>query len=746
MGFGRWGVDVKAIVIAVALLVLDCSASLGSGELWSARYNGTGNGFDRATAVAVDSDGNVVVTGQSNGGGASGQDYATVKYSPVGSQLWVRRYNGTESTDDFATAIAVDSSGNVYVTGYCNYGPGAANDYTTIKYSPTGGLLWVSRYNAPYGSNDEAHAIAVDSDGNVYVTGSSNGDGTGQDYATVKYDTLGNQKWAARYNGPGNGSDNARAIALGPSGTVYVTGESYGGSGVGYDYATLKYNSSGAQQWAARYNGPPNGDDGAYGIAVSAGGEVFVTGASDGSGSGTDYATVKYNSGGGQSWLARYNGPANGDDSAYAIALDPWGSVCVTGQSRGLSSVTDYATVKYDPSGSQQWVARYNGPGNDNDGANAIVVDSDGNICVTGLSVGSGSDYDYATVKYDPWGSVQWTARYNGPANGFDEAKGIALDASGNVCVTGASAGSAMADYATLKYDGVPPAGVVSINSGAAYTTTTSVTLSLYASDAGTGVATMRFSNDGTGWTSWEAYATTRIWTLLPGNGLKKVFVQYKDQMGNTSTCADTIVLGTPVSLSSAKSAPAGTLVIVTGQVVTARFWWPSYDDFCYIEDPSRPCGIRMSETIGGCGAVLDVAGTTALVNDEKVLQPLTWKIVSRDGSVDPLGMTNKALGGGPWNYDSGTGSGQPGITDATGLNNIGLLVLVWGKVVEVNTSEKWYKLDDGSAVTLKVQLDDSTGSTLPKPNTYIWVKGISSCELYRGSLLRLVLVSSDSL
>jgi uncharacterized delta-60 repeat protein len=361
------------------------------------------------------------------------------------AQEWVARYNGPGNSYDEAKAIAVDNNGNVYVTGR-SYGHGTDYDYATIKYNSNGQQLWVTRYNGPGNNWDVATAIAVDNNGNVYVTGYSVG--TASDYATIKYNSNGQEEWVRRYNGPVNSDDYATAIAVDNNGNVYVTGYSYNDY-TSYDYATIKYNSEGQVVWVARYNGPGNGRDVATAIAVDNNGNVYVTGYSYNDYTSYDYATIKYNSDGQELWVRRYNGPGNGADSAKAIAVDNNGNVYVTGYSVG-----DYATIKYNSNGQQLWVAEYNGPGNGADEATAIAVDNNGNVYVTGWSWGQGTYFDYATIKYNSNGQAVWVARYNGPGNGSDWATAIAVDNNGNVYVTGRSyREGTYYNFATIKYN-----------------------------------------------------------------------------------------------------------------------------------------------------------------------------------------------------------------------------------------------------------------------------------------------------
>jgi len=424
-------------------------------QQWVARYNGIGNSYDFAAAIAVDISGNIIVTGESRSTGLQGsEDYATVKYNAAGVQQWSARYNGTGNGIDMPTAIVTDKFKNIYITGWST-GNGTLYDYATIKYDSSGVLLWTAVYNGTANLDDGANALAIDTAGNVYVTGFSYGAGTNYDYLTIKYNNNGVQQWISRYNGEANIDDFANSIETDAAGNIYVTGYSRGIS-TGYDFVTIKYNTNGITQWISRYNGPVNGDDYANSLKVDLSGNVYVCGYSPGSGSGNDYLLVKYNSTGVQQWTARYNGTGNGDDFSLALAVDISGNSFVTGNSTGIASGFDYVTVKYNSAGVQQWLQRYNGPGNADDYGIGIIPDNNGGCYVTGYSSGIGSNFDYALIKYSPGGIEQWVQRYNGPANNADISNAIAVDSSLNIYITGGSEGiGSGSDFATIKYSQV---------------------------------------------------------------------------------------------------------------------------------------------------------------------------------------------------------------------------------------------------------------------------------------------------
>ena len=460
--------------------------------LWTNRYDGPESlGDAAAAAVTVDADNSVLVTGACSSGWGEAGDYVTIKYSGTGVPLWTNYYNGPGDRDDKAWAIAVDSSGNVFVTGHSE-GAGSAWDYATVAYSGAGVPLWTNRYDGPGHSFDQAIALAVDSSGNAFVTGSSVDENDLEHYATIAYSSAGVPLWTNRYAGPANFSGLANAIAVDAGGNVFVTGSatSIFGSAAA-DYATVAYSAAGVPLWTNLYNGAGSGFNYPYGVAVDGSGNVFVTGLSEGSSIG-GFATIKYSGAGVPLWTNRYNGHA-----AHALAVDSSGNVVVAGYALapGPSHVTikysgagatlwtreywgtslpqavavdndskvfvtggSFATVAYSSAGAQMWTNAFAELGNRDDTPSALAVDSSGNVFVTGTSdpIGSGvSGANYATVAYSSAGLPLWTNRYNGARNG-SAARAIGVDGSGNVLVTGWSSPPecCSSDYVTIKYSG----------------------------------------------------------------------------------------------------------------------------------------------------------------------------------------------------------------------------------------------------------------------------------------------------
>ncbi|WP_374448613.1 SBBP repeat-containing protein, partial [Stella sp.] len=222
------------------------------------RNAGSSSANEQGEGIAVDGSGNSYVAGSFNGtvdfDGAGGapplvsvdQDVFVAKYDTEGTLLWVRN-PGSSSSHEYGLGIAVDGSGNSYVTGdfYGTVdfdGVGSApplvavnNDYFVAKYDPDGNLIWV-RNPGSSASGETGQGIALDGSGNSYVTGYFSGtvdfDGAGSvpplvaaytDHFVAKYDSDGNLLWV-RNSGSSNSDELGRGIAVDGSGKSYVTG------------------------------------------------------------------------------------------------------------------------------------------------------------------------------------------------------------------------------------------------------------------------------------------------------------------------------------------------------------------------------------------------------------------------------------------------------------------------------------------------------------------------------------------
>ncbi len=431
----------------VALVVLGGGLGFSQHVYWAKRYfvSGVGN-IDWPYAIAVDGAKNIYVTGGSCGQTTS-IDYATLKYDQNGTLLWAQRFNDPNANGaDYAYDLAVDGSGNVYVTGsYLHDISGTRTfDYGTVKYDAAGTFQWVKYYNSPVPfSPDEPHAIGLDVSGYVYVTGQSPGIGTSNDFLTIKYDpatTNQGEVWTARYD---NVSDHDIAEDLAVRGAfVYVTGSSVA-SGTYEDYATIKYRCSDGgvePNWPKRYEGP--GHDRPVGVRVDANDNVYVTGYCMASTSTVVYYTDN------TEWHASWDG-----GYAYDLEVDGAGNIYIAGG----SAVGNQAFVlKYTPPNTTPvWVSTYAGP----DGLGGefldLELDGAGNIVVTGRVTRNipTENTDIPLVKYDAAGNLLWETFYSGPENAPDKGVALAVDGDGNVAVTGMTRTAATAeDYITAKY------------------------------------------------------------------------------------------------------------------------------------------------------------------------------------------------------------------------------------------------------------------------------------------------------
>lgn len=399
---------------------------------WARNYNYNNNG-GQGKCVAVDNAGNSIVAGTALGNGV---EIITLKYNQAGDLQWSKLFNdpaGSAAAYDLVT----DPAGNIYLTGNTGNSISSEKNILTIKYSPAGDSLWVRKYNGPVNGNDAGHSITLDASGNVYVAGYSEGAGTNKDYMIIKYDQNGNEIWTSRYNYFTNQDNFVTDVAIDNSGNVYVTGECIY-TGTATFYLTNKYNSSGNLVWTRSYIAP-NVLCLAKALKVDNAGNVYVTGYGRNSSNNDDFITIKYGPNGDSLWVKLYN-YANNIDQAVSLELvnNPANQNTPDIIVAGTSS-SDFLTIKYSgDNGNVKWEKRYNGPANSIDVLNALAVDDLGNAYVTGSSFDYTTKDDIVTIKYlNETGVELWNQRYISSGSVRDISYDIALGNDGSVFVAG---------------------------------------------------------------------------------------------------------------------------------------------------------------------------------------------------------------------------------------------------------------------------------------------------------------------
>lgn len=416
-------------------------------------------------------------------------DAFALKLDSAGTTLWAKNYGGI-GAGMVANGIAVDGSGNAHLSGYffnANLSTPAlaligSIDAFAFKLDSSGNTTWAKNFGGG-GGGAIANAIAVDGSGNVYLSGhfynanlttpalAKIGD---QDSFALKLDSAGNTAWAKRFGGIGATAVGS-AIAVDGSGNVYLGGYFYNAnlstpalSKIGSrDAFAFKLDSAGTTTWAKNYGGAGAGAMGT-GIAVDGGGNAYLGGYFYNASLTTPVLTrigaedafaLKLDAAGNTTWGKNYGG-AGAKTYGFGIAADGSGNVYLGGYFLNASLTTpalgrigaaDTFAFKLNSSGNVGWAKNYGGgiaSGVTGDAyVTATAVDASGNIHIAGyfsssvLTVGSVTLYKKGTLdsfaaKLDAVGTVLWAKNYGGGGAGA-VGTSIAVDGSGNVYLGG---------------------------------------------------------------------------------------------------------------------------------------------------------------------------------------------------------------------------------------------------------------------------------------------------------------------
>ncbi len=362
------------------------------------------------------------------------------------------------SAGDGSRSVAVDASGNVYISGWTQGdlgGPNAGDwDALLSKFDPSGNELWTTQIGTS--SRDDSYSVAVAASGDVYISGKTRGDLGGAnagwyDASLSKFDSSGNELWTTQI-GTSDG-DESRSVAVAASGDVYISGRTEGDLGGpsagGRDAFLSKFDASGNEVWTTQIG--TSSSDYSESVAVAASGDVYISGGTygdlGGMSAGLDDAFLsKFDSSGNELWTRQIG--TNGYDRSYSVAVDASGDVYISGETRGdlggpNAGYSDAFLSKFDPSGNELWTTQIGTGGSD--WACSVAVDASGDVYISGQTTGDlggtrAGHWDAFLSKFDPSGNELWTTQI-GTSAFYNTSSSIAVDASGDVYISGYTEG-----------------------------------------------------------------------------------------------------------------------------------------------------------------------------------------------------------------------------------------------------------------------------------------------------------------
>jgi len=335
-------------------------------SLWVREYQRPGNNYNLGNDIKLDDSCNVYVAGAES----------VLKYDQNGNLKWTAYHQANY------VKLVLDTLGNIYAAGI------GSGRYVVAKYDRNGNNYWVNRMPGAF----HIKGLVLDNNQNILITAEANYNVTGYDYTTIKYSNAGDVIWIRRYNGLAeNSSDFPGEIATDVQSNVYVTGASEDLSHT-FNCTTVKYDSSGNTIWIKRIFPPSNGQD----IAVDKSHNVYIVSRS----TGNNYA-IKLDPDGNLVWMRTYPTTDLYPPNHLVLLLDSVNNVYTTANIDS-NHYTRYGVIKYDNKGNQLYVLQYSGRLTGFNYVYDMAIDKSGSVYVTGTSQGFMTYYDYATIKYSP--------------------------------------------------------------------------------------------------------------------------------------------------------------------------------------------------------------------------------------------------------------------------------------------------------------------------------------------------------
>lgn len=406
--------------------------------------------------IKFDNSSNLIVVGTTYSASSS-RDIIVIKYAPSGKLLWQQNFNSSYNYYDNANDFAIDAWNNIVITG-ASVVDSENVDLITIKYDANGNLKWVNRFDGTVKRVDEGKSIAIDPSGTAYVTGYATIDTFDHHQLLVlKIDSSGNTIWNYNYGLDPSAMYHGEKVKI-INGHIQVLGAYW--KSLNEKSIVIKLDTSGAANFSAESPIIRNGSC----FYLDDFGNSYI-----GHGIWGGFRLTKITPTGSIAWsdtIRKETPPHITGDEVRAIFVDSLEHVYITG--RHYSSNADIVTVKYNAAGKRMWVKRYKYQGNNaTDIGNAITLDNKLNVYVAGQSqrFSAGTEYDYIVLKYDNNGNEMGSIRYNNPASEDDVITSIVVASDSEIYVTGLTFDNQLSNITTQKYASVNAVGIIELQS-----------------------------------------------------------------------------------------------------------------------------------------------------------------------------------------------------------------------------------------------------------------------------------------
>lgn len=453
----------KNLKLTIFLFIFAALPGIVSAQVmqqWMARYDSPSHSFDFGEYIDLDPAGNIFIGGTANNP-STGFDLLVCKYTSAGTFLWSKTVTGPGNRNDHTYDMKADAYGNVYLLGV-TYKGNLESDINLVKYNSGGDVVWHKIYNVNGGGRHTPGDMDMDDMGNIYITGSSDGPHGYSDAVVIKYDTAGTQIFAKYIESVGQLSAGSSITVDGSGSNLYIAGSYYYDLTYNREFFTAKFNAVGDTVWTRHVRGEIEGDHYAVEIISDNNGNLIVLGNTENVANRDDITVIKYNQSGVEQWKKVIN-LSGQNDNMYNIACDAAGNI-YGGCKKGHSVENDFAIMKFSPAGVIEWTKVFDGGGND--AVSDLTVDDNGFLYVSGMTVVPGQDANSIVLKYNSSGDILWQQQYNNSTTNLgDQGRGIILDNSGNVIITGLTNNTGTAvDALIIKYTQSGVTGVQNVN------------------------------------------------------------------------------------------------------------------------------------------------------------------------------------------------------------------------------------------------------------------------------------------